>query len=554
MKTKFSYLTYKNYMVKTYGYALHSIPIDLNLGCPNRDKNGNGGCTFCPENGARAAQTLDAISFEEQIKKGIAFAKNRYKAKEFMLYIQAYTGTFTSVINQKKIYSRLLKLYNFKAISIGTRPDCITKETLEYLKKLNEDLDVYIDLGVQTLNDATLKKINRGHDSNSSINAIKMIKEYGIKIFAHTIIGLEGETRSDWEYCIKKLSSLNVTGIKIHNLHIIKKTQLAKEYLKKSFKILNEYEYAEEVINLIKLIPNHIVIVRISTDTPKENLIQPKWNMQKGQFFEYVNECMKYSNYFQGDSLDTKQNYSLSSNINEKEFLLKDGSKTIWDKKYKDYYHPKSGAFLQAKKLFIDNSNIIPLLKRKNINLLDIGFGMGYNSLEAINLNKKNKLKITALDKNRNIIKTSSILQDKEKNKIILENIYKNLHYKDKYNELTLYLNDARHSITKIKQKFNIIFLDPFDHFLNPSLITEDFLKLVISLLEDDGILVCSGSSTYIQNALNNNYIKTDTFHIDRTDIKGIFGRKISKKTNYSKTYKDPNLIYREKQIINFSQ
>ena len=172
------YLTYKEYMKKKYSEPLYSITVDLDLGCPSQ-------CSFCPTHGSRSAQSMNVSSVEEQIKVGIRFAKKRYNAKRFMLYLQAYTNTFTSLKEQKDIYSKLLKFYHFDAISIGTRPDCLSIQTLEYLRDLNQTIDVHVDLGVQTLNDETLKKINRKHDSKSSIQAIKKLQHYGIKVYAH---------------------------------------------------------------------------------------------------------------------------------------------------------------------------------------------------------------------------------------------------------------------------------------------------------------------------------------------------------------------------------
>lgn len=537
------FYTFKEYMKKTYGYPLYSIPIDLDFGCPNRKADGSEGCTFCPENGARAAQTLDAKSIEEQIQKGVSFAKNRYKAEKFMLYIQAYTGTFTSVINQKEAYSKLLNSFNFDAISIGTRPDCLNTQTLNYLKELNETIDVHIDLGVQTLKDDTLRDINRGHDSRCSLEAIKRIKEYGLKVFTHIIVGFKNETRDDWINTVKTLCKLDIDGIKIHNLHIIKNTQLHKEYEKKPFKTYTEYEYANELIYLIRHIPSHIPLIRISTDTPKEILIAPLWNMQKGQFSEYLNERMLWADFRQADLveelpfLDTKKQNS---------FTLEDGSITVWDKKYKDYYHPKSGAFKQAKELFLKQSLLEEKLKTKDIHLLDIGFGMGYNSLEAMRLEKSNSLFITAIDKNRSIIKEASEFLE---SKNILEEIYETFEYKDKKNSLKLILDDARYALTTLDKKFDIIFLDSFIHNLNPSLITVEFIALIKKVLKDDGVLVCSQNIDSLKSALSLNGFKYISCDIDKTDIKGlkaIFGKSF----NETLPYEDKHLILREKQIV----
>ncbi|MFT7003917.1 MAG: radical SAM protein (TIGR01212 family) [Sulfurimonas sp.] len=543
---KIPYYTYRTYMINKYSEPLYSIPVDLDLGCPNRELDGSGGCTFCPENGARATQNLNVKSVEEQIVVGIDFAKRRYKAKRFMLYIQAYTGTFTSVIKQKEMYSHLLKQYNFDAISIGTRPDCINTSTLEYLQELNSTIDVHVDLGIQSLNDETLIKINRGHDSQCSIDAIKKLQEYGIKVFAHTIVGLEGETRVDWVNTIQRLCELNVDGIKIHNLHIIKNTLLANEYEAKKFKIYNEYEYAEELMHLLRIIPSHIPIIRISTDTPTDNLIAPIWHMQKGQFGEYVIEQMNYREITQGDLVQKKEPKILDISASVE---LADGSVSFWDKKHKSYYHPKSGASRQAKELFIEKSSLKQRLEKNDVHLLDIGFGMGYNSLEALSLNKIHKLKIIALDKNKSIIlKSSKVLKDKTQAKI-LEQIYENGFYEDTNSLLKLILGDVRYTLTNLKEKFDVIFLDPFLQIQNPSMLTLEICKIIKTLLKSDGVLVCSTSTEAIRAALSQANFKSEVSNIDNSDIKGLIATHGNEKID-AVPYRDHYLIYRDKQIV----
>lgn len=546
------YFTYKNYMKQTYGTTLYTIPVDLDLGCPNRDEDNKGGCTFCPENGARAAQILEAKDIEDQIIKAISFSKNRYKAEDFLLYIQAYTGTFTQVQNQKEIYSKLLSFYNFKAISIGTRPDCLNKKTLEYLKHLNKQIDVYIDLGVQTFNDKTLKKINRGHDSKSTKEAIKSLKEYGIKVFAHIIVGFKGETRKDWLNSVNEVVRLDVDGIKIHNLHIIKNTKLHEEYKNKEFKTYMEYEYAEELIFLIRNIPEHIPIIRLSTDTPKNDLVAPLWNMQKGEFVEFINESMIYAGFKQADLLKNTIQETIIKKQNS--FNLEDGSITIWDKKYKDYYHPKSGAIKQAREFFIKQSKLKEKLEKKDINLLDIGFGMGYNSLEAIKIEKKHKLKITALDKNRMIIKEAATFLEDSKQKEMLNTIFEKFIYSDEFNTLKFIVAEARYSITKLKEKFDIVFLDSFLPNLNPSLVSYDFVILIKKVLKRDGVVLCSQNNALVRNAFLKAGFSFEEFEIEKSDIKGLV-LKLGKSYYEESFYKDPYLINREKQIItNFEQ
>lgn len=295
------YLSHKAYMQHVYGKALFSIPVNLEFGCPNREKDGTGGCSFCPEHGARAAQIADAKNVEEQIQKALSFAKRRYKADSFALYIQAYTGTFASLLRQKETYQKLLSLYAFDAFHIGTRPDCLTSGTLEYLRELNQTIDVVVELGVQSLHDASLVRMNRGHNAACSLEAIERLHAYGLKVYAHLIIGLPNETPAMWKESVQGLVDAGIDGIKFHNLHIIHNTDLAREYAKNPFALLNEYEYAEALMELLRTIPSHIPILRLATDTPDEELVAPKWHMAKGQFGEYVTQSMRYRGIAQRD-------------------------------------------------------------------------------------------------------------------------------------------------------------------------------------------------------------------------------------------------------------
>lgn len=536
------YFTYKDYMLQKYSQVLYSVPVDLDFGCPNRSINGEGGCTFCPVNGARAVQSGDTLDIKEQIEKGIAFAKKRYKAHHFMLYIQAYTGTFSSLALQKASYAKLLSMHEFQAISIGTRPDCLSKATLEYLHELNKEIEVSIDLGIQTLSDTTLQKINRGHDAKSSLEAIQQLKNYGLKVYAHVIVGLEGETRQDWENTIKKIVKSGVDGIKIHNLHIIKDTTLAKEFEKKPFKILNEYEYLEELIHLLRFIPSHIPLLRTTTDTPKDQIIAPKWHMSKGEFLRFLVEEMENRDIFQGDFVEGKQL------IDEKDDIVigTDGSLSLWDKRYKDYYHPKAGGRVQAQKLFLQHSGLEKKLHFHNVNLLDIGFGMGYNTLEALGIKHDNFLHIDALERNLRIVRKSAILLESE----VLQRLYEIHSFKTHYAEVYLHIKDARYSITLLQDNFyDIVFIDPFLHTLNSTLITKDFLFFVVKKLKDDGVIVCSTHVDAVRVALSELGMSSYVVKVDKSDIKGVVATK-GEQVLSGICYKDPYLIYRDKQII----
>jgi len=289
-------------MIDRYGVQLQRIPIDLAFGCPNRTDTGDGGCSFCALDGGRAIQTRRANHWHEQIETAIIFASERYDAENYMGYCQAYSGSFASHEKQRDIFRKILAHTTFKAFSIGTRPDCLSQETIELYRELAKQTDLWIELGIQTTNDVTLKHINRGHNKACSIDAIKRLHDANIKCAVHLIFGLPGETDADYHNTAQEIAELPISGIKFHNLHIIKNTQLTKQYLANPFPLLDEHDYAEAVIDAIRMMPPQIPIMRLQTDTPSESLIAPRWIMKKGQFIDYVTLQMKKRGLRQGDA------------------------------------------------------------------------------------------------------------------------------------------------------------------------------------------------------------------------------------------------------------
>jgi len=295
------FTTYKRFMIDTYGAALHRVPIDLGLGCPHRKPDGTGGCTFCPPDGSRAGYTRTATSIEAQMRQGIEFARSRYGAKRFMLYIQAFTGTFACVTRQRELYHGLLDSFTFDAVSIGTRPDCLPDATLDLLVELRRRIDVWVELGVQTVHDATLKRVHRGHTWETSRGAILDLHRRGISAAVHVIVGLPGEDTVHFSATADTLAHLPIAGIKIHNLHVIRGTELGEEFLRLPFRTYDELEYAEILIDFIRRLPPTVPVMRINTDTAAEDLIAPCWKMKKGQFRALVEREMRRRGQLQGD-------------------------------------------------------------------------------------------------------------------------------------------------------------------------------------------------------------------------------------------------------------
>ncbi len=501
------FLSYKDYMQDVYGNTLFRIPLDLGFGCPNRDEDGRGGCAFCPENGARAQQTLNAQNLKQQVDDAIKFAKRRYGAKYFMAYIQAFSGTFASSSEQRKVYSEVLSLFEHKAVAIGTRPDCLDDETLDYLVELNKQEEVWVELGVQTANDTTLSLINRGHSWQDSKNAILKLSYLGIKVVAHVIIGFPGETALDFQYTAEELAKLPVDGIKLHNLHIIKGTKLAQMYEKQPFKVMNEFEYADVAMDFIRRMPGCIPIMRVCTDTDEANLIAPVWGMNKSVFLNYLTMQMKMFGYYQGELL---QNNSVifREDVSQKRLETDDGSFTFWSDDFKEHYHSKNGAYLETMGKFINPSGISDLLKIRDVRLLDICFGLGYNSLAAVNEATKVEhfLDITALEIDKRVVYNSSNsmadIFDSIDEREILDELFNKAKYVNENVSVQMLWGDARHSVKSLSAKYDIIFLDAFSSQRNAELWTVDFFNCLAEVISKDGLLLTYSTALPVLSGL----------------------------------------------------
>lgn len=538
-------------MLSHYGEALFSIPVNLEFGCPNRERDGTGGCTFCPEHGARAAQIADATTVEEQIEKALLFAKKRYHASSFALYIQAYTGTFASLVTQKKRYEKLLSLYPFRALHIGTRPDCLNEATIEYLCELNETREVVVELGVQSLHDGSLKRMNRGHDAACSLEAIKRLRHRGLKVYAHLIIGLGDESFEMWKQSVLGLVDVGIDGIKFHNLHIIQGTQLALEYEKMPFELLDEYAYAESLINLLRFIPSHIPIIRLSTDTPQKELIAPQWQMSKGRFAEYIAQTMRYQGIRQGDLVESQLeiSYEIPQKIN-----LNDGSTTFWSQHYRDYYHPKAGAYAQAEALFLKYAMLHERLEKEDVTLLDIGFGMGYNTFLASALAQKlakNHLHISAIDQDRLLLKQSAEVVRESLHVKMLNALFTCKTYEDSFTTVTFFNAEARYVLTRVKESFDVIFLDPFLESNNASLVSLEFLTLLKTLLKPKGVLIASTSLNAVLDGLHLAGFETHVVNDAKSDIKGVVATHAFSPSalHVKNPYRDAHLVLSDKEI-----
>ncbi|TFH43713.1 MAG: TIGR01212 family radical SAM protein, partial [Lysobacterales bacterium] len=295
------FLTHKQCLIARYGAPLYRVPVSFGFGCPNRDPHGQGGCAFCDESGASSIIAQDADDMAEQVRRGVDFARSRYGAKRFMAYVQSFTGTFAPVNHQRALYAELLSLAPFDALCVATRPDCLSSDTLALLAELRQRLDVLVELGVQTVHDATLHRIGRGHDWECSRRAIGDLAARDLLVVAHVILGLPGETRDHFRQTAEALARLPLAGVKLHNLHVLRGTRMAAEFARAPFPVYGPEDYADVVIDCIRRLPPNVAVMRINTDSPPARLIAPRWEISKGQFRDVVMRMMRARGVRQGD-------------------------------------------------------------------------------------------------------------------------------------------------------------------------------------------------------------------------------------------------------------
>ncbi len=295
------YYTLNYYYRKKYNSKVFKVSLNGGFTCPNRDGAvGTRGCIFCSRLGSgdfAGKKELDLVSQFNQVKD---IMLKKWPDAKYIGYFQANTNTYASVEELKEKYETILNLDNVVGLNIATRSDAISDEVLDYLTDLNKRCDLVVELGLQSIHEATLKLINRGHDLNNFYECFKKLKARDIKVVVHIINGLPYETKEMMIETAKYLNSIGIDGIKIHMLHIIKNTDLADMYEKEKFHVLTKEEYIDIVIDQLEYLNENIVINRITGDPVKEDLIEPKWLLKKFCVLNDIDKEMVRRDTYQG--------------------------------------------------------------------------------------------------------------------------------------------------------------------------------------------------------------------------------------------------------------
>jgi uncharacterized protein len=297
------YLDYPHFMLGYFGKRIQKISINAGFTCPNRDgSKGVGGCTFCNNESFSPAYCESKKSITQQIEEGILFFGKKHAEQDYIAYFQSYTNSYGSIDTIKQKYTEALSHPSISGIVIGTRPDCVSDELLDYLHEIQKNNFVLVEYGVESTNNDTLALINRGHTYEESVDAILRTHAKGILVAAHIILGLPSENRETILNHARKLGTLPLAIIKLHQLQIIKNTSLAKQYIENpSFiPLYSLLEYIDLCIDFIEHIPPHICLERFVSQTPIEFRIAPNWGIKNHEFIAKLDKRMQERDTYQG--------------------------------------------------------------------------------------------------------------------------------------------------------------------------------------------------------------------------------------------------------------
>ena len=288
-----SYLTLNEHYRRLFGCKVYKLSIDAGFTCPNRDgKIGHGGCIFCggDGSGAFAASGCDIASQLENAKSRVE-AKN--KGGKYIAYFQSFTNTYGPVEKLERLYRQALAPEDVVGLAIGTRPDCLEDDKIELLKVLHRDKYISVELGLQTVHKSSADYIRRGYDTEVYFDAVRRLKDAGIEVVTHIILGLPGETPEMATETTRQAVAAGTDGVKFHLLHVLRGTDLEKDYLDGKFRCLELEEYAAWVKRCLSELPPHIVVHRITGDGAKKDLIAPLWSADKKRVLNYLNNYLK---------------------------------------------------------------------------------------------------------------------------------------------------------------------------------------------------------------------------------------------------------------------
>lgn len=291
-----------NYFLREkFGEKVFKISLDGGFTCPNRDgKVAKGGCIFCSARGSGDYAGERLLSIGEQFDNVKLIMNKKWKGEKYIAYFQAYTNTYAPVKELREKYEEAINKEGVVALAIATRPDCLGDDVLDLLEEMNSRIYTWVDLGLQTIHAETAELINRGHDLKVFDAAMERLRARGIDTVVHTIFGLPGETKDQMLDTVKHISKSGAKGIKIHLLHLMQNTEMVKLYEEGKLEFLSQQDYVDLVCKAICMLPQEMVIHRMTGDAPRATLIGPMWSLKKWEVLNDIDKTMEDNGYYQG--------------------------------------------------------------------------------------------------------------------------------------------------------------------------------------------------------------------------------------------------------------
>lgn len=303
------YNDYGAWMRRQFPFRVQKISIDAGFSCPNRDGHiSHGGCTFCDNRTFNPSYCQPSKSITEQINEGKEFFRHKYPDMKYLAYFQAFSNTYATLDTLQRRYEEALSAEDVVGIVIGTRPDCVSDEILNYLESLNQQTFMIVEYGIESVSDETLRRVNRGHNFECSRRAIIETHNRGILTGAHIILGLPGESAEDNVRQADIISALPIDILKLHQLQIIRGTQLAAEYEHQPFNLYTADEYIDLCRRYIERLRPDMVLERFVSQSPKELLVAPKWGLKNYEFANRFVNYMKRMDSWQGKYAEPQDN------------------------------------------------------------------------------------------------------------------------------------------------------------------------------------------------------------------------------------------------------
>lgn len=296
------YLTFRRYLKNKYNCNVRKLSLHSGLTCPNRDgKIGLDGCIFCNNQSFHPEQTKASVTIRDQISKLIELYKTNRSADKFIAYFQTYTNTYASIDELKKLYDVIYEFPDIVALSIGTRPDCVTPDILDLIASYSERYEVWIEYGLQSTNNKTLQFINRGHSYEQFIQAVHWTESSPINICVHVILGLPYELHQDVMQTANDIATMPIHGIKFHPLQVIRKTKLQQIYETDKIQLIDRATYVSWLVDFIERLPKTVIIQRLTADALGDWLVAPEWCKDKMRVLNEIDSEFERRNSYQGD-------------------------------------------------------------------------------------------------------------------------------------------------------------------------------------------------------------------------------------------------------------